>query len=146
MRATIQAFILTITGLIRLNIRIRRSSLSYRRSHAGRGVFGCRRQMRSGLAFVIGVAIVVAAPAFAYARHHRQSLIGVPFELPNRFNITSRLVFGAVLFGIGWGLSGICPGPGIVLAGSLETHALVFVGAVIAGSLLSDSFTRDMRA
>jgi uncharacterized protein len=92
------------------------------------------------LAFVMGGAIIVAAPAFLYARRHRQSLIGVPFELPDRFNITFRLVFGAALFGIGWGLSGICPGPGIVLAGSLETPALVFVGAVIAGSLLSDLF------
>jgi len=94
------------------------------------------------LAFVMGGAIVVAAPAFAYARRHRQALIGEPFELPNRFRITTRLVLGAALFGIGWGLSGICPGPGIVLAGSLEAHALVFVGAVIAGSLLSDLFVR----
>ena len=95
------------------------------------------------LAFVMGGAIIVAAPAFAYARSHRQSLIGVPFELPNRFNITGRLVFGAALFGIGWGLSGICPGPGIVLAGSLDVPALVFVGAVVAGSLLSDLFARE---
>ena len=94
------------------------------------------------LAFVMGGAIVVAAPVFAYARRHRQALIGEPFELPNRFRITTRLILGAALFGIGWGLSGICPGPGIVLAGSLEAHALVFVGAVIAGSLLSDLFVR----
>jgi uncharacterized membrane protein YedE/YeeE len=88
-------------------------------------------------------AIVVAAPAFVYARRHRYSLIGVTYELPNRFNITARLVLGAALFGVGWGLSGICPGPGIVLAGSLEAHALVFVGAVIVGSLLSDLLARD---
>lgn len=95
------------------------------------------------LAFVMGGAIVVAAPAFAFARRHRQALIGEPIELPDRFRITTRLVLGAALFGIGWGLSGICPGPGIVLAGSLEAHALVFVGAVIAGSLLSDLFVRS---
>ena len=53
------------------------------------------------LAFVMGGAIVVAAPAFAYARRHRQALIGEPFELPNRFRITTRLVLGAALFGIG---------------------------------------------
>jgi hypothetical protein len=95
------------------------------------------------LAFVMAGAIVVAAPAFVYARRHRHSLIGVTYELPNRFNITARLVLGAALFGVGWGLSGICPGPGIVLAGSLEAHALVFVGAVIVGSLLSDLFARE---
>jgi uncharacterized membrane protein YedE/YeeE len=95
------------------------------------------------LAFVMGGAIVVAAPAFAYARRHRHALIGEPFDLPDRFRITGRLVLGAALFGIGWGLSGICPGPGIVLAGSLDEHALVFVGTVVAGSLLSDLFARE---
>jgi uncharacterized membrane protein YedE/YeeE len=90
------------------------------------------------LAFVMGGAIIVAAPAFWYARHHKRALLGTAFDLPDRFRITGRLVGGAALFGIGWGLSGICPGPGIVLAGSFEAHALIFVGAVIAGSLLSD--------
>jgi uncharacterized membrane protein YedE/YeeE len=90
------------------------------------------------LAFVMGGAIVVAAPAFWYARHHVRSLLGTPFRLPDRFRITWRLVIGAAIFGIGWGLSGICPGPGIVLLGGLDAHALVFVAAVIVGSLLSD--------
>lgn len=88
------------------------------------------------LAFVMGAAVIVAAPAFAYARGHRRALLGITFELPNRFNITRRLVIGAAIFGVGWGLSGICPGPGIVLAGSLNIGGLVFVAAVIVGSLL----------
>jgi hypothetical protein len=91
------------------------------------------------LAFVMGGAIIVAAPAFAYARHHKRTLIGAPFELPDRFHITRNLIIGAALFGIGWGLSGICPGPGIVLAGTLDVPALVFVAAAISGSLLADS-------
>ena len=90
------------------------------------------------LAFVMGGAIVVAAPAFAYARHRRHALIGVAFDLPDRFSVTPRLVLGAALFGIGWGLSGICPGPGIVLAGSLNGLSLAFVGSAVVGSLLSD--------
>ena len=64
--------------------------------------------------------------------------LGTPIELPDRFTLTPRLVGGAALFGAGWGLSGICPGPGIVLAGSLEGHALVFLAAAIAGSFLAD--------
>jgi len=91
------------------------------------------------LAFVMGAAVIVAAPAFAYARRHRESLLGIIIELPNRFNITRRLVIGAAIFGVGWGLSGICPGPGIVLAGSLNTGGLVFVAAVIVGSLLTNA-------
>jgi uncharacterized protein len=144
MRATIQGVILTLTagifGLIFGFGLLLSHMVDPARVAAFLDVTG---DWNPALAFVMGGAIIVAAPAFAYARHHHRSLIGVPFELPNRFNITGRLVGGAALFGIGWGLSGICPGPGIVLAGSLEVHALVFVGAVIAGSLLSDLFTCD---
>ena len=59
-----------------------------------------------------------------------------------QFNITRRLVIGAAIFGVGWGLSGICPGPGIVLAGSLNIGGLVFVAAVIVGSLLHQGGSR----
>ena len=97
------------------------------------------------LAFVMGAAVIVAAPGFAYARRHRQSLLGIPFELPDRFNFTRRLVVGAAIFGVGWGLSGICPGPGIVLAGNLNTGGLVFVAAVIIGSLLAKSAATTLR-
>ena len=92
------------------------------------------------LAFVMGGAILVAAPAFALARRGGKALAGPRIELPDRRTLTPRLVGGAVLFGAGWGLSGICPGPGIVLAGSLSAHALVFIAAAVAGSLLADRF------
>lgn len=90
------------------------------------------------LAFVMGGAIVVATPAFWYARRHQQALLGTAFDLPDRFRITWRLVLGAALFGIGWGLSGICPGPGIVLVGSLTAPALVFFATVVIGLRLAD--------
>ena len=90
------------------------------------------------LAFVMSGAIVVAAPAFWYARRHQHAILGTPFELPDRFKITWRLVLGAAIFGIGWGLSGICPGPGIVLLGSLTAPALVFFATVVIGILLAD--------
>ncbi len=90
------------------------------------------------LAFVMGGAIVVAAPAFWYARRHQQALLGTPFDLPDRFRITWQLVLGAAFFGIGWGLSGICPGPGIVLVASLTTPALVFFATVLIGLRLAD--------
>ena len=90
------------------------------------------------LAFVMGGAILVAAPAFALARRGGKALAGPQIEMPDRVTLTPRLVVGAALFGAGWGLSGICPGPGIVLAGSLSAQALVFVAAAVAGSLLAD--------
>jgi uncharacterized membrane protein YedE/YeeE len=95
------------------------------------------------LAFVMGGAIIVAAPAFWYARHHARALVGEPFDLPDRSRVTASLVFGAALFGVGWGLSGICPGPGIVLLGNLSAQAIVFVVAVVGGSLIADALNRS---
>ena len=90
------------------------------------------------LAFVMGGAILVAFPAFWYARRRRKALLGDAIELPARKPVTARLVLGAAIFGVGWGLSGICPGPGLVLLGSLEPHALTFVGAMVIGMLVKD--------
>lgn len=96
------------------------------------------------LAFVMAGAILVAAPAFAIARKHPKALLG-PIELPDRFRIDPRLVIGAAIFGFGWGLSGICPGPGIVLLGSLEPHAIVFVSSVAIGIWVSALIRADTR-
>jgi uncharacterized membrane protein YedE/YeeE len=66
------------------------------------------------LAFTMGGAIVVAAPAFLYVRRRRVDLLGRAAELPDRFKIDGRLIGGSAIFGVGWGLSGICPGPGLL--------------------------------
>lgn len=87
------------------------------------------------LAFTMGGAILVAAPAFLYVRRRHTNLLGESTELPDRFKISGPLVAGSAIFGIGWGLSGICPGPGLLLLTGGSVQSLVFVGAVIAGSL-----------
>ncbi|MFX5660849.1 DUF6691 family protein, partial [Acinetobacter baumannii] len=66
----------------------------------------------------MGGAIAVTLPAFAYARARPKSLLGAPIGLPDRGRrIDLPLVAGAALFGIGWGLSGVCPSPALVLLG-----------------------------
>jgi uncharacterized membrane protein YedE/YeeE len=85
------------------------------------------------LAFTMGGAIIVAAPAFSCARRHRANLLGTVTELPDRFRIDLRLVTGSAIFGIGWGLSGICPGPGLLLLTGGSVQSIMFVGGVIAG-------------
>ena len=90
------------------------------------------------LAFVMAAAVLTAIPAFAYARRHSSTPSGQPFQLPpSRTLVTARLVIGATIFGIGWGLSGLCPGPSLVLAGSGNPAGLIFVAALAAGAMLS---------
>lgn len=85
------------------------------------------------LAFTMGGAILVAAPAFWYVRRHHGALLGEPFELPDRFKINVPLITGSAIFGLGWGLSGICPGPSLLLLTGGTVQSLVFVAGVIAG-------------
>jgi len=66
-------------------------------------------------------------------RRRRVDLLGAVTELPDRFNIDRRLLVGSMLFGIGWGLSGICPGPALLLLTGGSTQSVVFIGGVIAG-------------
>jgi uncharacterized membrane protein YedE/YeeE len=90
------------------------------------------------LAFTMGGAILVALPAFFYIRRHRTDLFGDAVQLPDRFKIDFSLIGGSALFGLGWGLSGICPGPALLLLTGGSIHSLIFTAGVIAGFLLLD--------
>lgn len=85
------------------------------------------------LALVMGGAVAVSAVAFAIARRRSASLLGATLKLPTARQIDRRLVTGSVLFGIGWGIAGFCPGPALVALGMGEAKALVFVAAMLAG-------------
>ena len=89
------------------------------------------------LAFVMGGAVLTALPAFAIARRRRVSLLGDAVEPPDRRIINARLLIGAAVFGVGWGLVGICPGPGLVLLGQNPLRAGVFVAAIAVGALVA---------
>ncbi len=88
------------------------------------------------LAFVMAGAIAVGAVAFFMARKRTVSFLGGAMHLPTARDIDRRLVAGSLLFGIGWGLGGFCPGPGLVALGMGEMKALVFVAAMIAGMVI----------
>jgi uncharacterized membrane protein YedE/YeeE len=90
------------------------------------------------LALVMGGALVVGMVGFRRAAARRTAWSGEPMQLPPPGPIDGRLVLGGVLFGIGWGLAGYCPGPAIVAAGSGSWAALAFVAAMVAGMLLHD--------
>ncbi len=85
------------------------------------------------LAFVMAGAIAVGGLAFAVAQKRTVSFLGAAMKLPTSRGIDGRLVIGSVVFGIGWGVAGFCPGPGLVALGMGEVKALVFVVAMLVG-------------
>ena len=87
------------------------------------------------LAFVMAGAVAVSFIAFRIAKTRHRPLLGDTFALPTRRDIDLPLVAGAVLFGVGWGLSGLCPGPAITAVVSGQVKVFVFLAAVAAGML-----------
>jgi uncharacterized protein len=85
------------------------------------------------LAFVMAGAVAVAAIGFALARRRSAPVLASHFSWPARSDIDAPLVIGSALFGIGWGLSGICPGPALVNLAGLSAPILVFVAAMVVG-------------
>lgn len=98
------------------------------------------------LAFVMGGAILVGLVAFALARKRTLSFLGFNMKLPTNTRIEKRLVIGSMMFGIGWGIAGFCPGPGLVALGAGELKAVVFVGSMVAGMLLFEAIERRSSA
>lgn len=85
------------------------------------------------LALVMAGAIAVALAAFALAKRRQTTWLGLPMLLPIATHIDRRLVTGSMLFGVGWGLAGICPGPALVLVVAGGTKGLIFFAAMLAG-------------
>ncbi|MEO8935982.1 MAG: DUF6691 family protein [Burkholderiaceae bacterium] len=88
------------------------------------------------LGLVMVGAILASALAFAVARTRTKSILGLDMKLPTTTRIDRRLVFGSLLFGVGWGVAGFCPGPALVASGTADPKALVFVLAMLAGMAL----------
>lgn len=88
------------------------------------------------LAFVMGGAISIGAGAFTIAKKRQRSLLGAPMRLSNATELDKGLLAGSLVFGIGWGLSGFCPGPAVVSAAAGQPKALIFVVSMLAGMAL----------
>ncbi|MGE0549920.1 MAG: DUF6691 family protein [Kofleriaceae bacterium] len=85
------------------------------------------------LAFVMIGAIAVYAPLVQIAQRRTRPLLAQRFHWPEPARIDTALVVGSTIFGIGWGLSGYCPGPALVAVGTGTIETLVFVAGVLAG-------------
>jgi len=88
------------------------------------------------LAFVMGGALAVFGTAYLLSRRTgARPLLDGQFYVPGAQGITWQLVVGSLLFGLGWGLAGFCPGPALVSAGFGDSRVLIFVAAMAAGVL-----------
>lgn len=85
------------------------------------------------LALVMAGAIAVGLVAFALARRRTLSALGLPMPLPSSNTLDARLIGGSLMFGVGWGLAGLCPGPALVALGAGYMKAAVFVVAMLLG-------------
>lgn len=90
------------------------------------------------LAFVMGGALLVFVPGYALLVRPRQAPVLEPeFRLPQRTSVDARLVGGAAVFGVGWGIVGFCPGGAIPMLGTLDSRVFLFIAAMAAGMLLA---------
>jgi uncharacterized membrane protein YedE/YeeE len=88
------------------------------------------------LAFVMGGALLVTIPAFRLILGRPRPILAGDFALPAKSTLDARLLGGAALFGVGWGLSGFCPGPAVAALVTGLTPVFAFVAAMVAGMVL----------
>ncbi len=93
------------------------------------------------LAFVMGGAIAVTMPGYWLIHQRQKPFFNDKFDLPNRTDFNPRLIAGATIFGIGWGLGGFCPGPALTSLPLAAPGTLVFVAAMLTG-MWAVRFTR----
>jgi|SRR5215471_6136771 len=98
-------------------------------------VFG---QWDPTLAFVMAGAVAASSAGYALARRSPRPIIATQHLWPKPTDIDRPLVVGSVLFGIGWGLVGLCPGPAVVNLTTLSLRLIVFVIAMVAGMIAQD--------
>ena len=89
------------------------------------------------LAFVMGGALLVSLFTFGTIKSHHVPWVSARFELPTRRDIDAKLLVGAILFGIGWGIAGYCPGPALASLFTGGADILWFLGAMLPGMLVA---------
>ncbi|KZX64557.1 YeeE/YedE family protein [Stutzerimonas frequens] len=94
------------------------------------------------LALVMVGAIATALVPFTWAKRRERSLLDAPMQLPSKRELDGRLIGGSLVFGIGWGVAGICPGPAIAVLLSGHWQVVLFVLAMLGGMLLFSALER----
>ena len=106
------------------------------------GFLDIRGAWNPTLAFVMGGALAVSVPLFRSILKRKLPALGGEFRVPKADAIDGRLIAGAAVFGIGWGLAGFCPGPALVGAAAGLMDAWIFLPAMVAGSFIAGRLAR----
>ncbi len=88
------------------------------------------------LVFVMVGGIGVAAIGFYFAKRQQHALLGGAMDVPRTRGIDQRLVVGSLMFGVGWGIAGFCPGPAVVSVGAGSVQAMIFAAAMLLGMVI----------
>ncbi|MDX2465553.1 MAG: YeeE/YedE family protein [Porticoccus sp.] len=95
------------------------------------------------LMFVMAGALLVATIGYKFVLSRQKPLFELSFSVPTNRTIDVRLVIGAILFGVGWGLSGLCPGPAIVSITTFNPNIAIFIVAMIIGMKLFETLDKN---
>ena len=89
----------------------------------------------ASLIFVMGGAIFITAPFFYLLKNRNKSLLDLDINLPQKKNLDKKLIIGSLLFGVGWGLVGLCPGPAVSSLALFKPITLIFLVSMYLGVL-----------
>jgi uncharacterized membrane protein YedE/YeeE len=94
------------------------------------------------LMLVMAGAVAVGLVGFPFATRRARSALGLPMRIPSSHEIDRRLLLGAAVFGLGWGLAGFCPGPALVALATGAPKAILFVVSMVAGMAVFEAMGR----
>ena len=96
----------------------------------------------ASLIFVMGGGIITAGPFFYLVRNRQTSSLGNQIDLPKKQKLDKKIIIGASLFGVGWGLVGLCPGPAIAAIATFDPIIIVFLLSMAAGVLVKKNIIK----
>lgn len=97
------------------------------------------------LIFVMGGAIAVHFVTYRLIRRRTTPLLTPKWQVPTKTEVTPALVIGSIIFGVGWGLAGFCPGPAVTSLASFELRPLIFVVSMLVGMFLFKQLDKKLK-
>ena len=106
------------------------------------GFLSITHNLDASLIFVMGGGIITAGPFFYLMRNRQTSSLGNQIDLPKKQKLDKKIIIGASLFGVGWGLVGLCPGPAIAAIATFDPIIIVFLLSMAAGVLVKKNIIK----